>query len=133
MHLDANILLRVVRHKVLRGLRIVVLGECSSKGTHLIRDLLHWIIGCRGESRGRIISQFLVLRIVSRFLKLHLEIVQETVVSWTLRRRATKCQTTGSDVVLDQFTVVRWLTRQLDRTVFEDVLEHGSLIWTSYF
>ena len=133
MHLHSDIFLGVVGHVVLSGLGIVVMSECSAKWTHLIRDLLHWIRGRRGESCGRIIAQFLILRVIACFLKLHLEIFQETVVGWALRCRAAERETARSDVVLYQFAVVGGLARQHDSAVFKDVLEHGCLIWTSYY
>lgn len=91
----------------------------------MIGDLLHWIVRRRCERGGRIIAQLLVLGVVARLLELHLEVVQKAVVGRTLRRGAAEGESTGGDVVLDEFAVVGRLAGELHCAVFEDVLEHG--------
>ena len=100
-------------------LGIVALLEWGTQWTHLVSDLLHWI-GRRGrQSSGGIVSQFLTLSIVAGFLKLHLKIVEEAVVGWTLRGRAAEREAAGRDVIFNELAVVRRLSCKLYCTVFE--------------
>ena len=67
----------------------------------MVCDLLHWICRCGCQSSGRIVSQFLTLSIVAGFLKLHLKIVEEAVVCWTLRGRKPEREAAGRDVIFN--------------------------------
>jgi hypothetical protein len=61
----------------------------------------------------------LTFGIVAGFLKLHLKIVEETVVGWTLRGRASERKAAGRDIIFNELAVVRRLSRKLYCTVFE--------------
>ena len=103
---------------------IVILCKCRSQWAHLVCDLLHWISWCGCQSSGGIVSQFLTLGIIARFLKLHLEVVQETVVCWALSGRAPQSEATRGDIIPNELAMIGWLARQLYCTVFEKVLQH---------